>query len=247
MIPLQEICCYLDDLLQSGLFEDYGPNGLQVQGVAQVSRVATAVSASLETIQEAVKRNVQLLIVHHGLFWNKDSYVITGTKKEKIEALIKNGISLVAYHLPLDAHQEIGNNWKAARDMGWQQLEPFGKVGVQGVVKGMKDVAAFQKTLEDYYGHPAYYALGNKQKIEKVALVSGGAHWQIKEAAALGLDSFITGSFDEPIWHIAHEEKVNFFAMGHSATERVGPKALAEHLEKAFPLSVSFIDKENPF
>lgn len=246
MIPLQEICYYLDDLFQSAMFEDYGPNGLQVQGGSQVSCIATAVSASLETIEEAVKRDVQLLIVHHGIFWNKDSYVITGTKRDKIEALLKNGISLVAYHLPLDAHHEIGNNWKAAREMGWQELEPFGKVGVRGVVKGMIDTD-FQKSLEDYYEHPAYCAWGNKQKIEKVALISGGAHWQINEAVASGLDCFVTGSFDEPIWHIAHEEKINFFALGHSATERVGPKALAVHLEKTFPISVQFIDKKNPF
>lgn len=250
MIPLQQICLYLDDLLQSCTFEDYGPNGLQIQGCKDISRIATAVSVSMETIQKAIDLQVQVLLVHHGFFWNRDSYVIQGTKRDKLQLLLANGISLLAYHLPLDAHVELGNNWKAAKDMGWKQLQPFGRVngvpiGVRGVVDYSRE--EFKKVLEGYYQHPAHCAWGGKERVHSVALISGGAHKQIGEAAAQGMDGYVTGSFDEPVWHTAHEEKINFYALGHSATERIGPQALAQHLEQKFRIPAIFIDEKNPF
>lgn len=251
MITLQEFCLYTDDLLQSAAFSDFCINGVQVEGSPRITRLATAVSASLETIQAAVDFGAQALLVHHGLFWNRDSYAITGTKREKLRLLLEHDISLIAYHLPLDAHQEFGNNWKAARAMGWSQLEPFYFInglplGVKGKVSRVP-VMDFQQMLEDYYNHPAHSALGGNDYVESAALISGGAHKNIVDAVHAGVDCYITGSFDEPVWHQSREERINFFAMGHSATERVGPQALGEHLHKKFDLEYQFIDMPNPF
>jgi dinuclear metal center YbgI/SA1388 family protein len=245
MIPLKELCEHLNLFLRCSEFTDYGPNGLQVEGKAQVKKIATAVSASLLTIEAAAEWGADALIVHHGLFWNKDKYEVTGVKRDKLKLLLARGISLLAYHLPLDAHEEVGNNWKAASDLGLTALAPF-SFGVQGKMKP-RSIDAFKNQLEQYYSHPAACALGGKEKVQTAAIISGGAHWSIKEAAAAGIDCFITGSFDEPIWHIAFEEKINFFALGHAATERIGPLALGEHLKEKWSLPVQFIDMANPF
>lgn len=251
MLKLKEFCSYLDQLLSSNGVIDYGPNGLQVEGKEEVANVATAVSASLATIEAAVQQEVDALIVHHGMFWQRDSYIIQGTKRKKLQLLLQHGISLFAYHLPLDMHPQIGNNWRAAKDMGWLELQPFGyldkvPIGVKAKIKPSSR-ENFKRQLEAYYKHVAACAWGGPEQIQTVALVSGGAHKTIIEAAQEGIDAYITGSFDEPVWHQAIEEGINFYALGHSATERVGPIALAHHLEQTLKLSCSFIDIENPF
>lgn len=251
MIKLTELRFYLDRLLPANGVIDYGPNGLQVEGKERIAKGATAVSGSLATIEAAVEQGVDVLIVHHGMFWQRDSYVITGTKRKKLQLLLQHGISLFAYHLPLDMHPEIGNNWKAAKDMKWFDLQPFCYVdkvpiGVKGKINPCSQFV-FKKELESYYQHDATCALGGPEQIQSVALVSGGAYKSIIEAAAEGIDAFITGNFDEPVWHQSIEEGVNFYALGHSATERVGPMALATHLEQEIKLPFSFIDTQNPF
>lgn len=251
MVNLTSLCSYLEELLQSSKFPDYCVNGLQVEGNPKIKRFATAVSASLQTIELAAACGVQALIVHHGLFWNGDNPVITGSKREKLNLLLKNNISLLSYHLPLDAHQQLGNNWKAAKDLGWTKLTPFGlskgiPIGVLGTIRPTSR-GKFQDILEKYYQHPATYALGGKEKISKVALISGGAYRSLPEAALAGADCFITGNFDEPAWNQAFEEKINFFAMGHSATERIGPQALGNHLQHKFGIDHHFLDTPNPF
>lgn len=251
MLELKELCRYLDQLLPSQTMSDYCPNGLQVEGKNQVNKVVTAVSASLETIELAIESHADVLIVHHGLFWQRDSYVIQGVKRKKIALLLEHGLSLIAYHLPLDLHPELGNNWKAARDLGWRDLQPFCYVsGVPIGVKGRIHPCSsqdFKCTLERYYRHPAVCALGGKDTIETVALVSGGAHKNIADAIREQVDAFITGSFDEPIWHQAFEENIHFFALGHSATERVGPLALSHYLAQELSVACTFIDVANPF
>ncbi len=226
--------------------EDVCPNGLQVEGAAHISFLATAVSASLETIQKACDSGVQALIVHHGLFKRGDSFVIKGVKKEKLRLLLEHRISLFGYHLPMDAHPEFGNNWNAAVDLGLQNIEPFAKVGVQGKI-AQDSVASFPKKVEAYYGSEARSVLAGKKMIERVALISGGAHKFLQEAIENSIDCFITGTCDEPTWYEAREGGIHFMALGHSATERVGPKALASHLESHFPIKASFIDTNNPF
>lgn len=253
MTTLRELCNYTDGLLQTALIQDYGPNGLQVEGNPNIKKLATAVTASLETIQAAVEAGAEALLVHHGLFWNGDNYIITGRKRDKLNLLLKNDISLLAYHLPLDAHQQFGNNWKAARDMGWTDLQPFGSVknvripiGVQGRFPSMPR-EKFLQMLEEYYQHPAHCALGGKEDVSTAALISGGAHKSIVDAITEGIDCYVTGSFDEPVWHQAYEEGINFFALGHSATERIGPRSIGEHLSNRFNLDYIFIDIPNPF
>ena len=246
MITLIDLLNQLNDFLHVPLFSDYCVNGMQVQGKHQVKKIATAVSCSLNIIEEAIEKEADVLIVHHGLFWDKESPVIQGVKREKLAKLLKSGISLLAYHLPLDAHREVGNNWKAAIDLGWQEIEPFYNIGVRGKFPKCSRVE-FQKQLEDYYGQKAVTALGGKELITTSALISGGAYRQLSDAAALGIDCFITGNFDEPAWHSAHEEKINFYALGHAATEKIGPRALADHLRRTLNLDAVFIDEVNPF
>ena len=251
MITLQDLSQYLQQLLSPADFTDYCPNGLQVEGKKDVKKICFAVSASLATIEEAVKRGADALIVHHGIFWQKDPYVVVGTKKDKLELLLKNKTSLLAYHLPLDAHPKVGNNWKAAFDLGMDDLQPFylmGKtaLGVKGTIAPVS-VKAFTQKLEAYYGHPAHVALGGKKEVKSAAIISGGAHRYLEQAADEGIDCFITGSFDEPVWDIAHERKINFFALGHYSTERVGVLALMAEVQKKFRLPCEFIDLFNPF
>ncbi len=251
MITLQELSAFLDAQLKPSDFSDNCPNGLQVEGKSEVRKIAFAVSASVAAIEEAVKAQADALVVHHGIFWQNAPLPVIGPKRQKLELLLKNGISLFGYHLPLDAHPQFGNNWKAAKDLQWKQLDPFGlyrkiAIGVKGSFEPMS-VEAFQKKLEHYYGHVAHAALGGKKEVSTGGIISGGGHWSIEEAAEQGLDCYVTGSFDEPIWDIAFERKINFFALGHHATERVGIMALKEAIAKQFNLPCTFIDLPNPF
>ncbi len=251
MVQRKDLEVYLGDYLKVSTIKDYCPNGLQVEGKSEIKKIATAVSASMETFEQCVDQAIDALIVHHGLFWEKDPYQIVGSKRAKVELLLKRGISLFAYHLPLDAHQEVGNNWQAARDLGWENLEPFGDYyGTFIGVKGTFTERAIEKLVgevESYYGHPAAIALGGKKRVASGALISGGAYKELAKAAAAGVDCFITGNFDEPAWSVAHEEHIHFLALGHSATEKVGPKALAKHISEKFGVPAQFLDTSNPF
>lgn len=250
-MKIRELSEYLNRVLPSDKIVDSCPNGLQIEGKRVIKKIGTAVSANLETIEKAAEEGVDALIVHHGLFWQRDSYVIQGSKRKRLALLLRHEISLFAYHLPLDLHRDFGNNWKAAQDMRWTKLEPFGiyngtAIGVRGVVSecSQKD---FAKSLEDYYQHPAVMALGGAKKIKTAALISGGAYKSISEAAESGVDAFVTGNFDEPAWSQAYEDGINFYALGHSATERVGPRALAEEIKRSLFDNTVFIDIFNPF
>lgn len=250
-ISLQELCCHLNDLLHVDEFSDYCHNGLQVEGKQSIRTVATAVSASLETIKQAVENKIDALIVHHGMFWKGDDYRVCGVRKEKLKLLLENEISLIGYHLPLDAHQLYGNNWKAAVDLKWINLKPCAYVNGQpiGVYGEFPPISRedFQKQIEEYYGHQATTAEGGKEMVNSVFLVSGGAYKMMHDATEMQADCFITGNFDEPAWHDAHEENINFYAMGHSATERVGPLALRDYIDSHFGITCDFIDVYNPF
>lgn len=245
-MQLSDFEAFLNNYLNISQFTDFCPNGLQVEGKPIIARVATGVSASLETIERAVDEGVDALIVHHGLFWNRDPYPLIGPKKAKIKLLLEKGISLFAYHLPLDAHVEVGNNWKAAKDFGWNAIEPFFDIGVRGSF-APKPVELFMAELEGYYQHLASTALGGKKIVTSAALISGGAYKELGSAAKEKVDCFITGNFDEPAWAAAFEEKINFFALGHTATERVGPKALAEYIQNRLKIECRFLDIHNPF
>lgn len=243
-MKLKEFVSELNDYLQVNLFEDYCPNGLQVEGKEEVKSVALAVSASLYAIKKS--KNYDALLVHHGIFWNRDPYPIIGTKKEKIKTLLESDTSLLAYHLPLDAHEKLGNNYKAALDLGWKKLERFGNVGVKGTFKPIK-AKDFRNKLEEYYGQKSHSILGGNETLSSAALISGGAYKELLNAKKAGVDAYITGSFDEPAYHQAHEENIHFFACGHAATEKIGVRALGEYIKKKWKLKVDFIDEPNPF
>lgn len=249
MVTLQELSQHIDQLLSCPTFADYQPNGIQVEGVGEIKKIATAVSASLEAIDRACDLGVDALIVHHGMFWTGDPYPIVGIKRKKLEKLLSHSISLLAYHLPLDAHNPLGNNFGAASALGLHTLQPFlikgTPLGVVGEVPSLS-VSAFKERLEAFYGHSALAAPFGKARIETVGIISGGAHKMIDQAIALQLDAFVTGSFDEPVWHAAKEAKINFFALGHAATERIGPKLLGEYLARTFGLETCFIEDDNP-
>lgn len=232
-------------------FSDNALNGLQVEGKRELHRIAIAVSASEAIINKAVQMGYDALVVHHGLFWKKDSVAVKGSLKSRLKPLLEHEIALYAYHLPLDAHLEIGNNWKAARDLNWSALTPFGNasgalIGVRGEFAPI-DCHDFQKSLEEYFCHKATVAAFGKAKISKAALLSGGGYRWLEEAISAGVDAFITGSFDEPAWSLAQEGNIHFYALGHFATERVGPRALAERIQKQLSLEVHFLDEDNPF
>lgn len=243
-MKLKEFVSELNDYLQVNLFEDFCPNGLQVEGKDEVKSVALAVTASLNAIKKS--KNHDVLIVHHGLFWNRDSYPITGIKKEKIKNLLESDTSLLAYHLPLDAHVTVGNNYKAAKELGWKKLERFSEVGVKGFFKPTK-AKDFRNILEEYYGQKCHAVFGGKEMISSAAIISGGAHKELLKAKRAGVDAFITGSFDLPAFHEANEEAIHFFACGHAATETIGIKALGDYIKKKWKLKVEFIEDPNPF
>lgn len=252
-MALTQLVDYVNELLRAPQIEDFCPNGLQVEGAHEkITKIATGVSASLKTIEAAIEEKAQVLLVHHGLFWNKEPLSIAGSMRAKIKALLDHRISLLAYHLPLDCHEEFGNNWVAAKELGWKNLEPFGPtqgpftLGVRGEFSPMS-VQEFAETLEKFYNHKAHKALGGSKEVKSAALISGGAHREIRKAIESGVDCFITGSFDEPIWNIAYEEKINFFAMGHANTEEIGPRALGAHLAKRFKLEHAALEIPNPF
>ncbi len=249
-IALHQLVGYLDEVLQPHKFTENTINGIQIATTKPIARVATAVTASLEAIEKANELGVQALIVHHGLFRKNECRPLIDTFYKKVHLLMKHDIALLTYHLPLDADQTIGNNWKAARDLGLQDLKPFLEyVGVNiGVIGSMPPTPfdAFKLKVEEYYGNKST-AVKVKDPIRSVAIVSGGADKEITYAVQVGADCYITGRYDEPLWDTAHEEGISFLGLGHYATETVGVKAIAELVVKQFGIPATFIKTDNPF
>jgi dinuclear metal center YbgI/SA1388 family protein len=238
----------LNRFLDPDIISDKGPNGLQIINEGLITKIATAVTSDLKTIEKTVEYGAQALIVHHAFL---DAYPITDQNlHKKIKLLVSNNIALLRYHLPLDAHKEVGNNWKAARDLGWQNLQPFGIInakyfGVQGTLNNFYFEFFFYK-IETYYKNKAT-VVAIKQEISSAAIISGAGYKFVHQATQAGVDCLITGSFDESAWYDAHELNVSFCALGHAATEKVGPKALAHYIAKTYGIESIFIDTQNPF
>lgn len=246
-----EIEHYVDEFLEVAKFQDVCLNGIQVEGKHKIQKIFTAVTASLFVIEQAKKLHADALFVHHGLFIKGMNLLLQGTLRKKIAILLENGINLFGYHLPLDAHKEVGNNWAAARHLGMSDLEPFGYyqgnfIGVKGDLPKLSRKTVLQR-CQKLYGKPSGMVLGGKERVHSCALISGHAHKSIQEAIEEKLDCFITGTNDEPIWHLAREEKINFFSFGHAATERIGIELLGKHLAQRFNLEVRHINEPNPF
>ncbi len=249
-ISLAELESYLNSLLAIEKFDERAYNGVQIKTKVPIKKIVTAVSVSTEVIRKAIDTKAQALIVHHGIFLRGDEHPLVGRLYDMVSELIVHNIALLCYHLPLDAHQKIGNNWKAAHEIGLKNCQPFFEYGGEyiGVVGETENIPfeAFKKRVEDYYERPALAIEVNKV-VKKVAIISGGADKFIKDAAAAGADCYITGRVDEQVWDDAHDYGVSFLGLGHYGTETVGPQALAQELEKHFQIAATFIKTDNPF
>jgi dinuclear metal center YbgI/SA1388 family protein len=245
---LEDLRDYNASLLQTALFKDYCPNGVQVQGRAEVRRIATAVTASQAALDAAIAWGADAILVHHGYFWRSEDATIVGIKKQRIAQLLRNDVSLLAYHLPLDAHAELGNNAQLGKLLG---LVEQGRLGEQnmvwrGALSAPQPLAQFgEKIAHCLQRAPQIIGDGNKL-IRTVAWCTGAAQGYFEQAIAQGVDAYLTGEISEQNFHLANETGVAFIAAGHHATERYGIQALGNHLAIQFGLEYRFFDEANP-
>lgn len=246
MAQRDAVIAFANELLDLPSYPDYGPMGMQVAGAREVRKIACGVSASLELFERAAEVGAQLLIVHHGLIWDSDPRVVDDRARRRLKALLDADMTLAAYHLALDAHPEIGNNALLARELGVVVDRPFAGIGVGGHVDGGTGIDAFAARVAERLGRdPLVFAEG-PDRIERVAIIAGGAARYVTDAAADGYDLFLTGEPAEPTLHLARELGIHYVAAGHYATERLGVQALAARLAERFELEWEFVELPNP-
>lgn len=251
MVMIDELVAYLHTTLNVDAFSDYCPNGLQVSGTRRIRRIMTGVSVSQALIKRAIEWKADLLLVHHGLLWDKESRVVTGSYKKRLKRLLAHDITLLAYHLPLDAHPTMGNNAQLLRQLDLSPAAPFGHYRGAAISfvatpsKPLRIKALARKVTQTLGGKPLVLPFG-RRSIGKVAVCSGGAPDLIREAKAVGADLFLTGEASEWVYHFAREEKIHFIAAGHHRTETLGVKALGKHLRDRWDLAHRFEDSANP-
>ena len=240
-------------LLTPERFKDYGPNGLQVEGKAQVDVLISGVTASKALIEAAIDAKADAILVHHGLFWRGQEGTVTGWMKQRLRLLLAHDISLLAYHLPLDAHPEWGNNAQLGRRLGWRADSQFGEQQLGCLGQAADDTVwpnaqALAAHLQQGLGRaPVWVGADDVTRpIRRVAWCTGGAQSYFEAAIAAGADAFVTGEISEPQAHLARETGVAFFACGHHATERYGAPAVAAHVAAQLGLVHRFIDIDNP-
>ncbi len=251
MIDLQTLVGYTDELLEVDRFQDYAPNGLQVEGRATVRRLVAGVTASQALLEAAVAWDADAVLVHHGYFWRGESPCVVGMRQRRLRTLLDNGLSLLAYHLPLDAHTRLGNNACLARHLGIAVTGRLDLPDSQGLVlEGELETAM---AAEDFAAHVArrlgrtpLHLPGDGRAVRRIAWCSGGAQGYFQDVAGRGVDAYLTGEASEPMTHIARETGVHFFAAGHHATERYGVQALAEHLAQRHGLEWRYVELDNP-
>jgi len=241
---------FLDDYLRVDDFNDDCPNGLQVEGKSTINTVITGVSASVRLFEEAIKQRADAIIVHHGIIWNFARPLYRGGYKERVRLLLEHQINLLAYHLPLDAHEKIGNNARLGSLLDLQNISTFGQykgqlVGVKGETGGIDKKRFFTRIRDIVKREPLIFDYG-PDMINTVGIVSGGAQKDISQAVSAGLDLFLTGEVSEHNLWYAQEEGIHFVSAGHYATEKFGVIALGELLEKEFKINTAFIDVFNP-
>lgn len=239
-----------DRYLNSAKISDYCPNGLQVEGRSQVGRIVSGVTASQALLDAAVEAQADVVLVHHGYFWKNEDPRVIGIKQRRLKTLLTHDVSLLAYHLPLDVHPEVGNNVQLARMLGLNvegPLEPDNprSVGLVGSLDTPLAPAEFMQRIQTVLGREPLMIEGNGP-IRRIAWCTGGAQGYIDQAVAAGVDAYLTGEVSEPTVHIARENGLSFFAAGHHATERYGVQALGEYLAKRFAVEHLFIDCPNP-
>ncbi|MFO7594439.1 MAG: Nif3-like dinuclear metal center hexameric protein [Pseudomonadota bacterium] len=251
MVSLSELVQYCESLLDVAAYQDYCPNGLQVEGSKEIRRIVSGVTASQALIDEAVARDADLLLVHHGYFWKGEAAPIAGIKQRRIKTLLENNISLLAYHLPLDGHATLGNNAQLARLWGIEVEGRFGKgpeggLGMYGTLAESLDLDALADKLGGALQRSPLTIVGGEHPIRRIGWCSGAAQSYIEAAAEQGLDAFISGEISEPTVHAARELGIHYLSAGHHATERYGVKALGEHISDYFSLENQFVDIPNP-
>ncbi len=248
MVALKELVDCCDGWMNPRRFKDYCPNGLQVEGRAEVARIVSGVTASQALIDAAIERKADCLLVHHGYFWRNEAQPLVGMKRERIRSLLAHDISLVAYHLPLDAHPEFGNNVCLARELGFEvegALDQDG-IGLVGRLAAPMDAVALRDHVSARLGREALHVDGGAERVETVAWCTGGAQHLIEQAVEKGVDAYISGEISESTVHVARECGIHYYAAGHHATERYGVQALGELLAEHFGLSHEFVDIWNP-
>ena len=249
MVTLSEITRFCDEYLDTASFKDYCPNGLQVEGKPEISHVATAVTASLATIEAAIESNADMLLVHHGYFWKGEAPQISGMKGKRIRTLIENNLNLVAYHLPLDAHPEVGNNAQLAKRLRWQNARPLGEndgLLWQVELPQKTNACALSRDLSGALNREPLHIPGGPMEFNRVGWCTGAAQSYIEQAAEAGLQAFVSGEISEHTTHVARELGIHYFAAGHHATERYGIQALGRLLEESFDVTHEFIEISNP-
>jgi dinuclear metal center YbgI/SA1388 family protein len=246
MASRDAVIAFADELLDVASYPDKGPMGLQVAGADEVEKVVCGVSASRELFDRAAEAGAQMVLVHHGLFWEKDPREIGPVMRERLRALFDHDLSLVAYHLALDAHPEIGNNAYLARELGVPQEHRFAGVGWAGELGKSLPITDLTNRVHELVGRmPLVFPYG-PEDVVRVAICSGGAARQLAEAIDEGYDCFVTGEAAEPTKHLAKEAGIHFVAAGHYATETSGVQALARRIADQFGVGWEFVDLPNP-
>ncbi len=250
MVNLMELVAHTDDLLEIDRFRDYCPNGLQVEGKSEVGKLMSGVTASQALIDTAIEKNADAILVHHGYFWQGENARITGLKRKRIQALLNANISLLAYHLPLDAHPVYGNNAQLAEKLGLVVEGQFGDsvpaIGCYGSLETAMKADAFRAHIAKALGRQPQHIKGESDTIKRIAWCTGAAQGYIEQAQQLGVDAYLSGEISEQTVHIARESGIHYFAAGHHATERYGVWSLGEYLAQHFALEHEFVDIDNP-
>jgi dinuclear metal center YbgI/SA1388 family protein len=243
-----ELDNHLSGYLEVGRFRDYCPNGLQVEGRAEIRSIVTGVTASLELLNAARAHGADAILVHHGYFWRGEEPRVTGTRRARLALLLAAEINLFAYHLPLDAHAEVGNNIQLARVLELPVAGRFCEqdVGMHGAFEAPLTLAALAQRVHQRLGRAPLVVGRAEQPVRRLAWCTGGAQGYLEDAVRLGVDAYISGEISEQTVHLARESGVAYIAAGHHATERYGIRALGEHLAARFGLVHTFIDCENP-
>lgn len=245
---LNELSDYIGSLLEISRFRDYSPNGVQVEGRSEIRRIATGVTASQRLLEAATAWGADAILVHHGYFWRNEDATVTGIKKRRIAHLLRHDVSLLAYHLPLDAHAELGNNAQLAIRLGLLAQGNFGEQNIawHGELLQSQTLNQFAAQISQSLQRTPLIIGDGDRKLRRVAWCTGAAQSYFEQAVALGVDAFLTGEISEQSVHIANETGVAFIAAGHHATERYGVQALGEHLEVKFKMEHRFFDMDNP-
>lgn len=248
MAHRSDIDMYLSAVMQAATFKDYGPNGLQIEGRAGVGRLVSGVTASLALIEAAIAAQADALLVHHGLFWRGQDGRLTGWLKQRVQRLMAHDISLFAYHLPLDAHAEFGNNAQFGRRIGVIADSRFGEqsLGFVGSLEQPMSTPDLLGRLRQISSRTPAHVEGDGRALRRVAWCTGGAQSYFEGAIAAGADVFITGEMSEPQVHLARETGVAFIACGHHASERYGVQALGSHIAEHFGIEHRYIEIDSP-